>query len=148
MQRFRFRLDRVLRLRERAEQSARLAFAEQLARLQALEQRRADVRAAWRYAQDEAASSARSAGLAAAYARNLELEDKKLGLEVSRCSAQLGRLREIWIQARSELRQLERLRELRFTEHREQSARTEQAELEELAALRDRGRRQNEEAWR
>ena len=148
MKRFRFRLQRVLRLRERAEQQARLGFAEALNRLHALEARRADVCTAKSFAESEAASAAKSASLAAAYARNLELEERKLCLEISRVSVEVERLREFWIQRRSELRQLERLKELRFEEHREESARKEQAELEELAALRSGSARQHAEARR
>lgn len=134
MRRFRFRLAKVLRLRERAEQQARLAFAEVLARFQALESRRQSVRLALAQAEDEAASPARSASLAAAYARNLQYEERKLNLEISRISVELQRVREFWLRKRQELRQLERLHELRLEEHREEALRVEQAELEELSA--------------
>ncbi|PIE24709.1 MAG: hypothetical protein CSA62_02435 [Planctomycetota bacterium] len=148
MKRFRFRLARVLRLRERAEQQARLAFAEALSRFQVLERRRDEVRTAKTFAENEAATAAKSASLAAAYARNLELEERKLVLEISRQSVELGRLRDVWTMRRRELRQLQRLEELRLQEHREESARREQAELEELAALRSCGARQHAEAQR
>ncbi len=146
---FRFRLESVLDLRQRESRDAQAALAGALADLQARENDLAERR---RY-RDELLRSAGTGGTSVAELEARWYHARCVDAEISRIEDECGRLREIELRRRGELRDamqksrsLERLRERRFEQHRDDERRSEQIIMDEIAgrtgAAERRGRRE------
>lgn len=133
MRAFRFRLERLLRLRAHHERRARSAYARELGELSVLEQRARVVRADLALCREQAAGTGAAAGLAQALADGLEARQRRLAIEVSRAEARVEAARSEFRARRQELRSLERLRDRRHEEWRTTAMAAEQHELEEAA---------------
>ena len=136
MRRFRFRLDGLLRLRSQLERAARRQLAVATADVATVEQR---MEAAVRGLQDceqQARGSGSVAMLARAMADGLVRHRHRLTNELRGAEARLDRARTDWLQSRRDHQVIEKLRQRRHQEWRQEQARDEQHELEELAQLR------------
>ncbi|MEZ5989501.1 MAG: flagellar FliJ family protein [Planctomycetota bacterium] len=143
MKRFRFRLERLLRLEQRATEErarelarCRHAEAELRARLELLRAQRVEL--------DElAAGLGPVASLAAVHGARLGERGRELAAALERARRRTEDARQRWTDARRRSLSLERLEELARERHRVEVERAEQHELEELATLaRSAGRRQ------
>lgn len=137
--RFRFRLGRLLSLRERAQDRAATALAESLAVTQRIEESRVD---AARIGTDArlrmlgSAGSALQAGDAAAMQWLSECADARvaaLAAELSAAELEADRCRTELMFRTREKRVLERLREKQAQDHREESGRRAQVAMDDVA---------------
>ena len=148
--RFRFRLARVLRVREIEEQSLRAAWgAAEQAALHA-EQRLAAARADLVEARAELArrqaSGRMAAGEVLAVDQLLELRRKAFPVLAQRAAAardEAEARRADWVGSRRERRSLELYRERALVKHREEQTRAEAAAMDEVAATQTERRRRH-----
>jgi len=149
LRKFRFRLDRVLRLKQRAEKAARMELGRALSALNAarigLEN---SERACSLLEEEEMRLTARGRTGALPlqkalldYARRFR---EKAAEEVAAAEAGLERARAAWREARKEARSLELLRERAFRTWQEETWREEARELDEIGRLRFLARRSEE----
>lgn len=137
---FRFRLERVRALRERAEDSAREQFAASLsmrlageAMLQAADARVDSALAAWRGS--EGVSGADLVALQS-YLERTERDRQTAAHELDRRAAEVEARRDRLAAAARERQALERLKERRRADHALESGRRESALLDEMAIVR------------
>lgn len=138
MKRFNFRLDRVLQLRETAEESAarNVALAKQDAEIAALRAGAAERALLHAVAQATEYAHGTTAGVLAAMRLSLDgaREQVKLAAETRTLAEQLVEQRlEIWRAARAERQALEKLKEQRKTAWTVDANRAEQADIDEVA---------------
>jgi flagellar export protein FliJ len=128
------RLDPVVKSREREEEEARTRLAEAIRRTAAAREQLIDARL-------RAAADVRAAGLAAiwsvlddSHARAMR-EVKRCAAEVDRAAAEEERLRAVYIAAHRAAEAVRRVRDSRLAELRDELAKRERKELDELGAL-------------
>ena len=136
MERFRFPLAKLLRVRTHKERAARRDMAEALAELQRLELKVQSAERDLAACVDEAAGNSSGAGLAHAMQKGLEGLLRRLRRDRDAADGVAAKAREFYRERRSELRSIERLRERRLEEWREQLLKSEQKQMDEVARLR------------
>lgn len=143
MKGFRYRLARVLRVREVQGEIARIAWQEAEASSQAARESAASMRRARAQAGLQLSSDLESGEIGAAAMipghRALDTMDRAAGrLErnARTLALQAEELRRPFEERRREVRGLERLRDKRLREHRQENLREESAELDEVATTR------------
>jgi len=135
---FRFRLERVLALREHAEESARTSYAAQL-RLAAEAEARLNAAAEFvaHAAATQRATIATADGSALqtmqSWRERTERACDDAARDLARARAELDRAREALVAAHRERRALSALRERKHAEHVREGARREAALLDDLA---------------
>ncbi|MFQ5505152.1 MAG: flagellar export protein FliJ [Planctomycetota bacterium] len=135
MKRFKFSLDKVLKVRVRRELAARRRLAADLAELARVRRRLEELRSAKGHAEREAASLSPVAGMARAYLDTLAYRRNLLDLDLSRTSAGVEASKERWLVCNRDKKALDRLREMRLRDYMIEVSRREQLELEELSLL-------------
>ncbi|MCA8954253.1 MAG: flagellar export protein FliJ [Planctomycetes bacterium] len=135
MQRFRFRLDPLLRLRAQLERAARRELARATAALQTVNRQLVNA-ARGRQEFGEAAARGGSTGaLARALEAGLLRQEWRLLGEKRRAVATLETARTSYLQKTVEVGALENLRERRFEDWKNAAQRAEELELDELSRL-------------
>ena len=134
MRRFRFRLQAVLSLRRHSEKLARQLVAQLAQREQELIVREAQLVTALREAELQAAREPSMAGFARAYYGNVTRARDAVLEERRALAVELEAARADWSERRKDRRVLERLRERRYEDYKQECAAFEQRELEELAS--------------
>ena len=134
MKRFRFPLARVHGLRSQQERIARRALGAALSEQARLERALQQLRADLDVCRDEESGAA--GALASALAAGLRRREFALLRRVVEAQQATEIARENYRVRRTELRGLDRLRDARREEWRQECAREEQAELEELVRIR------------
>lgn len=136
MQRFRFRLQALLRLRSQFERTARRELAGAMATVASVEQRLSNAAQGLRDCQEQVRGRSTGAPLALALEAALRRHQWRLQQESRRANAALDTARTDYLGRRQELRVLQQLREQRWQAWQKAAQAAEQAELDELAQLR------------
>lgn len=136
MQRFRFRLTGLLRLRSQMERASRRALAVAMGNVVAVEQRIAAATESLQQCEDHGRGTDAAAQLARSLEQGLSRYQWRLQRELRAAEAQLDRARTDWTERRRDEQALQKLREAAKTQWRAAALRHEQHELEELARLR------------
>jgi flagellar export protein FliJ len=136
MQRFRFRLTGLLRLRSQMERASRRALAVAMGNVVAVEQRIAAATESLQQCEDHGRGLGAAAQLARSLEQGLTRYQWRLQRELRAAEAQLDRARTDWTERRRDEQALQKLRETAKAQWRAASLRHEQHELEELARLR------------
>ena len=146
MKRFRFRLERVLGLKKRAEKAARLELGRALSALAAARKRLEESERACALLEEEEGRLSAEGRIGAlplqrallSYARAFR---EKAGEEAAAAERELEKAREEWREAKKEARSLEILRERAYRTWREEALKEEARELDEIGRLRFLARR-------
>ncbi len=141
MKRFRFRLERVLALKKRAEKTARLELGRALSAMNAAQMRLEESQRACALLEDEEGRLSAEGRIGAlplqrallAYARTFR---EKAREEAAAAERDLEKAREGWREAKKEARSLELLRERAFRAWQEEALKEEAGELDEIGRLR------------
>lgn len=145
MQRFKFRLSGLLRLRTQLEKVARRSLATAMGSVASVEQRLTIASDGLRECEQLGCTNEPQAPLARALAAGLAKHRHQLQNELRAAEAQLDRARTDWLERRREQRALDLLRERRHAEWRTEQEAKEQRDMEELAPRRPRRDRLQEE---
>jgi len=135
MRRFRFRLAPLLRLRSQMERSSRRELATALAEVNAVDQRIASAAAGIRDCADQAREHGAVGLLAQQLETALRRHEWRLQGERRKAEQRAEAVRIDYVVKARDLRALQKLRDRRFDEWRVAAAKSEQAELDELARL-------------
>lgn len=135
MQRFRFRLDGLLRLRSQLERAARRTLAVAGGEVAAVNQRLEFATVSLRDCEDRSVGTGAEAALARSLAAGLTRHRLRLERELRLREADFDRARHQWLERRRDVHALRELRRHRLDEHRQRVARDEQLELEETARV-------------
>jgi flagellar export protein FliJ len=136
MQRFRFRLAGLLRLRSQLERTARRDLATATGVVTGVEHQLGATVQGLQECERLGCSDAAHAPLARALAQGLARRRLRLQNELRAAQAQLDRARGDWIERRREQRTLGLLEDRQRQEWRDEQAKVEQQEIEELARWR------------
>ncbi|GDY01565.1 hypothetical protein LBMAG49_08940 [Planctomycetota bacterium] len=136
MQRFRFRLSGLLRLRSQLERVSRRTLATAMGNVAVVQHRIAAAGESLRQCEEHGRGTDGAAQLARSLESGLTRFRWRLERELRAVEAQLERARSEWLERKSEEQSLLKLRVAQKSEWRTEHARTEQHELEELARLR------------
>lgn len=145
MQRFRFRLQGLLRLKKQLEQDSRRTLATAMGAVAGVEQRLQTANEGLRECEQLGCSSEPHAPLARALAAGLTKHRRQLQNQLRAAEAQLERARTEWLERRKEQRALSLLRERRHEEWRRDHEAREQRDMEELAQARAQAQAPQEE---
>lgn len=133
MKRFRFRLEKLERLRHHREKLARRELAQRIVELSALDDELATVDANLVVCRDDD----RSAGsLGAAIARGLVAVRHRLAGRREKCVARVEAARSAYTERRKDYRTLANLHERARVEWSDEARRVEQREMDEIARIR------------
>lgn len=135
MRRFRFRLAPLLRLRSQFERLARGELATAMATVHGIEQRLVAAQQAVRDFADQGVRTDAIGQLAKGFETGLRRHQWRLQQQHKQAQQRLDVVRADYAQKAKDLRALQQLREQQHAQWQKDSNRTEQAELEELAAL-------------
>ena len=135
MRRFRFPLDRVLKLRAHSERAARRALAEEMSRMVSLEGVLERVEHNLQVCQDDD-SVHQAAALARALEAGLLRHHRRLEGEIVTAEQHVDAARQTYAEARVDHRAMSNLRSRRFEAWRLDAEREEQAEFDEIARTR------------
>ena len=149
MRKFRFRLERVLGLKKRAEKAARLELGRALSALTAARMRLQDSNRACSLLEEEegrlsAEGRIGALRLQAALLAHAKAFRAKAAEEAAAAGRALDRARAAWREAKKDARSLELLRERSFRTWMEMAWKEEARELDEIGRLRFLGRRLEE----
>ncbi|MGE3171505.1 MAG: flagellar FliJ family protein [Planctomycetota bacterium] len=133
MQRFRFRLGGLLRLRSQLERAGRRSLAEAMGTVAGVEQRLGAATQGMQDCERMGCSNEPHAPLARALAKGLARHRLHLTNQLRAAQAQLDRARGDWLERRRDERALASLQDRRRDEWRREQDRAEQLEMEELA---------------
>lgn len=135
MERFRFRLAPLLRLRAQFERTSRRELATAMGALATVEQRLAAAALGLRECAEQGARPDAVGNLAKALETGLRRHHWRLQRQQQDAAKKVDVARADYAVKARELRTLQRLRDQQYDAWRVQAQRTEQAELDELAAL-------------
>jgi flagellar export protein FliJ len=135
MRRFRFRLAPLLRLRSQFERQARAELATAMTAVHGIEQRAAAAALAVREFAEQGVRSDAIGQLAKGFESGLRRHQWRLQQQLKQAQQRLEVVRVDYTQKAKDLRSLQKLREQQQTAWQQLRQRTEQAEIEELAAL-------------
>ncbi len=136
---FRFRLDRVLKLRHQEVDAARrvlgaaLAVQEEAARALAAVTGQIEVRMAVAAAQEARGMTAAEFATSRRHITFLQRQAERAEQELAAAQAETARCRQVLVETRSREKVLDKLRERRLAQHGEETARVHQGFLDELA---------------
>lgn len=136
MRRFRFRLQPLVRLRSQFEKQARRDLATAMTTVNQLEQQAAAAAQGVRDCADQAADSGAVGMLARSFEVGLQRHRWRVEKQLAGANKGLERAQVEYAKRMRDLKMVEQLRAKRRAEWRDQVVRAEQAELDELAALR------------
>ena len=134
MRRFRFRLDRVRRLRAQEERVARRALGAALAEVAAIDQELQQLRDSLQACRAEQGSAAEA--LAQAIGRSLAETELKTQSRRQAAALEVDRAQELYRAKRRDLRAIERLEEKERDEWRKECMADEQREADEMVRAR------------
>ena len=135
MRAFRFRLERLLRLSHRREESLRKGWAMAMQAREELRLRTTRMEQARADAEELGNSLSPASSMAIAYEANLVRKLRALEGERVMIQERVDEAHSAWQEARMALKQIEKLEEIERQRHAQQVARQEQKELEELSEL-------------
>ncbi|MFM1871465.1 MAG: Flagellar FliJ protein [Planctomycetota bacterium] len=136
MRRFRFRLQPLVRLRAQFEKQARRELATAMTAVNQLEQQAAAAAQGVRDCADQAADSGAVGMLARSLEVGLRRHRWRVEKQLEGANKSLERAQGEYAKRMKDLKMVAQLRDKRRAEWRDQVVRAEQAELDELAALR------------
>jgi flagellar export protein FliJ len=139
MKRFVFRLEKIRRLVSRAEKAKRIQFAKAQADHELLLQKRIRLEGARMEAEAEMARMGSQSEIWKTYWVRLGANLRSLHLQIRRSEAIVAEIETEWLETFREKKGLDRLRELRQEAWKDEQAKMEQNQIEELASL-SRGR--------
>ena len=142
MQRFRFPLQKLLDIRGHRERLARRDMAAAMGGVHELTDRLEVLVANQRVCEEEIAADGPAAQLAVAMEQGFISAGWRVTAELSKAQERVEQFRQVYQQRRIDQRSLGRLRERRWQEWRQEVAKAEQQELDEVARQRASSRRQ------
>ena len=142
MKQFRFRLARLERVRRQAERLARRTLGREMAALEELGRRQERIAESIRGCESDAVELVAARPFSAAMANGLRQVAARMWRARPALEARVEAAQRGWLEARREVRALELLRERDHGRWREERRRAEQNELDELARVCDRRRRE------